>query len=110
MVTLVVVINTLISFLLFYIAWRVWKFKRILRLISDTLTNYEKCSHALLYTAPEKIYCLQQNIHHLRQGNQRLELQIQQIRQIMSLLILGRQIWQRYLSSKLLTLQQIRNS
>lgn len=110
MVTFVIVINTLISCLLFYIAWRIWTFKKILRLMTDTLTNYEKCSNAILYTAPEKIYFLQQNIYNLRQGNQRLELQIQQLRQIISLLIFGRQIWQRSLSSKLLTLQQIRNS
>jgi hypothetical protein len=110
MVTFVVVINTLISFLLFYVAWRVWKLKQQLRLITDKLTNYESCSHAFLYTAPEKIYFVQQNIHNLRQGNQRLELQIQQLRQIISLLLLGRQIWQRSFASKLVPLRGIRNS
>jgi hypothetical protein len=110
MVTLVVVINTLISLLLFYVAWRVCKFKQQLSIIADTLTNYESCSHKFLYTAPEKIYFVQQNIHNLRQGNQSLELQIQQLRQIISLLFFGRQIWQRSFGSKLVLLRGIRNS
>ncbi|MBD2353335.1 hypothetical protein H6G41_01645 [Tolypothrix sp. FACHB-123] len=110
MVTLVVVINTLISLLLFYVAWHIWNLKQQLRIITDTLTNYEICSHAFLYQAPEKIYFLQDNIHNLSQGNQRLDLQIQQLRQIISLLFFGRQIWQRSVRNKLFPLRKIRNS
>lgn len=93
MVILVVVINTLISLILLCVAWRVWQLKQEIGKIADRFTHYERCSHAVLYTAPEKISAAQQNIYHLRQGNQRLEAQIQQVRQIVSLLFLGRQVW-----------------
>ncbi|MBD0303726.1 MAG: hypothetical protein ICV85_16630 [Tolypothrix sp. T3-bin4] len=83
------------SLMLFYAAWRMRQLKQQLSIIANTLTAYERRSHALLYQAPETIYFAQQNIYNLRQGNQSLELQIQQVRQIVSLLFLGRQVWRR---------------
>ena len=96
MVILVVIINTLVSVVLLYVAWRVWQFKQQLAYIADRLTTYESCTNAALNKAPENIYLSQQNIYNLRQRNQALQIQIQQVRQIISLLLLGRQIWQRY--------------
>jgi hypothetical protein len=99
MVTVVVVLNTLISLILLYAAWRVWKLKQKLGILADRLAAYERCSYAALYAAPEKISTAQQNIYNLRQGNQKLEVQIQQVRQIISLLFLGRQVWRRSFGS-----------
>ncbi|AUB37638.1 MULTISPECIES: hypothetical protein [Nostoc] len=96
MVILVILVNTLISLILLYVAWRVWQLKQQLAYITDRLTAYESCTHAALNKAPENIYLSQQNIYNLRQKNQVLQMQIQQVRQIISLLLLGRQIWQRY--------------
>ncbi|MEH1929055.1 MAG: hypothetical protein V7K14_16370 [Nostoc sp.] len=96
MVILVILVNTLISLILLYVAWRVWQLKRQLAYIADRLTAYESCTHAALNKAPENIYLSQDNIYNLRQKNQALQMQIQQVRQILSLLLLGRQIWQRY--------------
>lgn len=96
MVILVILINTLISLILFYVAWRVSQLKQQLAYIADRLTAYESCTHAALNKAPENIYLSQDNIYNLRQKNQALQMQIQQVRQIISLVLLGRQIWQRY--------------
>ena len=93
MVTTVVVINTLISLILFYIAWRVWKLKQSIGCIADKLNAYERHTHAVLYKAPENIEISQQKIHSLRQGNEKLQVQIQQVRQIISLLLLGKRFW-----------------
>ncbi|WP_341525522.1 hypothetical protein WKK05_23435 [Nostoc sp. UHCC 0302] len=95
MVTVVVLINIFISLILLYVAWRVWKLKQIIGQIADKLTVYERNTHAALYNAPDNIYTAQENINNLRQGNQRLEVQIQQVRQIVNLLFLGRTIWGR---------------
>lgn len=103
MLTVVVVLNTLISLILLYAAWRVWKLKQKLAILADRLAAYERCSHAALYAAPEKISTAQQNIYNLRQGNQKLEVQIQQVRQIISLLFLGRQVWRRSFGSSVST-------
>ncbi|MDZ8184902.1 MAG: hypothetical protein RMX96_08625 [Nostoc sp. ChiSLP02] len=96
MVILVVIINTLVSLILLYVASQVWQLKQRIACIADTLTAYESCVHATLYKAPENIYLSQQNIYNLRQRNQALQIQIQQVQQILSLIVLGRQIWQRY--------------
>ena len=100
MVTLVVVINVLISLILLYVAWRVWQLKQKLAFIADQLTIYERNTHAALSNAPKNIYTSQQNIHNLRQGNQGLQVQIQQVRQIVNLLFLGRRFWGRSFSRR----------
>jgi predicted negative regulator of RcsB-dependent stress response len=95
MVTIVVLINTFISLVLLYVAWRIWQLRLRLAKIAKALSTYERCTHAVLQMAPQTIYTRQQKIQHLRMGNQVLQLQIQQIRQIFSLLFLGQQLWQR---------------
>lgn len=95
MVTVVVVINILISLILLYVARRVWQLKKQLAFIADRLTAYERNTHAVLCNAPENISAGQRGIHNLRQGNQGLQVQIQQVRQIVSLLFLGRRVWGR---------------
>jgi len=97
MVTTVVVINTLISLVLLYIAWRVSKLKQWIGCIADKLNTYERHTHAVLYKAPENIDISQQEIYSLRQGNQMLQVQMQQVRQIISLLLLGKRFWGRSL-------------
>ncbi|ABA20104.1 conserved hypothetical protein [Trichormus variabilis ATCC 29413] len=96
MVIVVVVFNTAVSVILLYIAWRVWQLKRLIAFIADRLLDYERCSHDLLYKAPENIYLGQQNLQNLRLSNQSLQSQIQQTRQIVSLLLLGQRTWGRY--------------
>ncbi|MBD2342731.1 hypothetical protein [Anabaena subtropica] len=100
MVTVVVVINLLISLTLLCVAWQVWRLKGKIAFIGDRLLDYERCSHDLLYKAPENIYLGQQNLLNLRQSNQSLQIQIQQLRQIVSLLLLGQRSWKRYVGKK----------
>jgi hypothetical protein len=96
MMIIVVAINTLLSLVLFYVAWRVWKLKRKLKNITNTLIAAERSTHAVLYRAPNAIYVGQQSINNLRLRNQGLESQIQQIRQIFSLIAFGQQVWRRH--------------
>ncbi|HIK07641.1 MAG TPA: hypothetical protein IGS40_23625 [Trichormus sp. M33_DOE_039] len=96
MVIVVVVINTLISLVLLYVAWQVWQLKQKIAFIGDRLAEYERCSYDLLYKAPENIYLGQSSIQLLRQSNQSLRVQIQQIQQMIGILLLGRRTWLRY--------------
>ncbi|MFN6462255.1 MAG: hypothetical protein RMZ41_010455 [Nostoc sp. DedVER02] len=96
MVILVILVNILISVILLYVAWRVWQLKQQLAYIADRLTIYETCTHAALNKAPENIYLSQESIYNFRQKNQALQIKIQQVRQIISLLLQGQKIWQRY--------------
>ncbi|AFY44957.1 hypothetical protein [Nostoc sp. PCC 7107] len=96
MVTVVVIINILISLLLFYIAWQIWRLKRRIAFITDRLTFYEKCSQTLLSQTPQNLDISQQNLHNLRLNNQSLQFKIQQVRQIVNLLLLGQRLGKRY--------------
>ncbi|AUT00425.1 hypothetical protein CLI64_08500 [Nostoc sp. CENA543] len=96
MVIIVVIINTFISIMLLYVAWQLWQLKQKIAFIGDRLTEYERCSYALLYKAPELIYSGQNSIQQLRKSNQSLRMQTQQLKQIISILLLGRQTWLRY--------------
>jgi hypothetical protein len=97
MVTVVVLFNIILSLILFYVAWQVCQLTHKLGIIADRLNTYEHATYVVLSTAPVNIYTGQQQIYNLRQKNQNLKLQIQQVRQILNLLLLGRKIWQRYL-------------
>jgi hypothetical protein len=95
MVTVVVVINILISLALLYVAGRLWRLKKRLERINNILIAAERSTHNVLHRAPEAIYKRQRNINNLRQGNQSLQFKIQQIRQLASILAFGQQVWQR---------------
>ncbi|MBK1990559.1 hypothetical protein A0J48_024050 [Sphaerospermopsis aphanizomenoides BCCUSP55] len=97
MVTLVVLINIFISLILLYAARQVWQLKQKLGIIADRLNSYEQATHALLSTAQANIYTQKQQISKLRQNNDNLKLQIQQVQQIINLILLSRKIWQQYL-------------
>jgi hypothetical protein len=95
MVTLVVVINILISLVLLYVASRVRKLKQRLARLANIFIAAERSSHRVLYGAPAAISISQRNVHNLRQTHQSPQLQIQRVRQIFSLLAFGQQVWRR---------------
>ncbi len=102
MVTVVVVINLAIALMLLYVAWRLRLLRQRLARVANTLSAIERSTHAVLWGAPNSIFLGQAGIYRLRQGNEPLQLQLQQVRQVLSLLVLGRQAWQRLRPSTLI--------
>lgn len=100
MVTIVVAINLILSALLLYIARRIWQIRRQLARTADTLIAIERCTRSILRDAPETIYCGQDGIYRLKQSGEPLQLQLQQLRQAISLLLVGWQAWSRIRNSK----------
>lgn len=96
MVTFVVIINTIISLILFSAANKLWRIRKQLAIVADCFVTIERSTHKLLCKAPNAIYLGKDNISNLRYENQLLKLRIQQLQQIISLISLGRQIWCRY--------------
>ena len=96
MVTFVVIINTLISLILFITASKLWRVKKQLTILADSFVAIEIRAHNLLCRAPDSIYLCRRNISNLRKEKQLLELRIRQLQQIVSLLFFGRQMWRRY--------------
>jgi hypothetical protein len=102
MVTVVVVINLAIALILLYLAWQLRQIRQRLARLAITLIAIERSTHAVLWGAPNTIFVSQAGINQLRQGNEPLQLQLQQVRQVLSLLVVGRQAWQRFRPAKLL--------
>ncbi len=96
MVTVVVVINTLISLILFYVARKVWRLKKKIARLANILSAAERKT-ARLAGAPAAIMKGQQSLYQLRQKKQPIERQLAQVRQIVNLLVVGQQIWRRSL-------------
>lgn len=102
MVTVVVVINLAIALMLLYVAWRLRLLRQRLTRVANTLIAIERSTHAVLWRAPNTIFVSQAGINRLLQGNEPLQLQLQQVRQVLALLVFGRQAWQRLRPSTLL--------
>ncbi|MBE9215717.1 hypothetical protein IQ247_24135 [Plectonema cf. radiosum LEGE 06105] len=96
MVTIVVVINILISLTLLYCTWQMCKLRRKLVRLTAFFTNCDRNSYAMLHRRPEAIYLGIENLKNLRQSNQSLQVKLRQIKQLLALIIFGRQIlWNR---------------
>lgn len=96
MVTIVVTFNILISVILLYCAWLLCKLRQRLARLTNFFTKCDRNSYALLYRRPEAIYLGKQNLSNLRRENQNLQEKIRQVKQILALIVFGRQIlWNR---------------
>ncbi|AFY57799.1 hypothetical protein Riv7116_5423 [Rivularia sp. PCC 7116] len=96
MVTIVVCINILISLILLYCTWQTYKLKRQLVWLTKFFTNCDRNSYALLYRRAEAIYLGKQNLNNLRKSNESLQVKLRQFKQILALIVFGRQIlWTR---------------
>lgn len=107
MVTVVVIINLAIALILLYLAWQLRQIRQRLARLTITLIAIERSTHAVLWGAPNTIFVGQVGINRLRRGNEPLQLQLQQVRQVLSLLVVGRQTWQRFRPSTLLRSQPL---
>lgn len=96
MVTIVVIFNLIIALLLLYIARRVWLIRQKLRRINNKLIAIERSTQVALSGIPNAIYQGQMGIYYLRQRNEPLQVQIQRMKQVLSLLAIGQQTWQRF--------------
>lgn len=92
MVIIVVIINIIISLILFYCTWQVYKLRQRLALLTNFLTNCDRNSYALLHRRAEAIYLGKQNLNNLRQSNQSLQVKLRLFKQILALLVFGRQM------------------
>lgn len=86
MVTVVVVLNVLISLLCLYVAWQVWNLRRTLAAVVNAIAIAERNTYTVLHGAPNAIYKGQLGVHGLRERYQQLELQLQQVQKILTVL------------------------
>ncbi|NJR64157.1 MAG: hypothetical protein HC772_00585 [Leptolyngbyaceae cyanobacterium CRU_2_3] len=100
MVTVVVLINLLISLLCLYVARKVWRIGRKLSKVADALTLAERRTYAVLSSAPRAITRTQGGTSQLRQRYRQLELQLQKAQEVLALTGLSQLVWQWYARRK----------
>lgn len=96
MVLTIVIINVLIASILLYVARRIWLLRQRIQRINNTLIAVNRSAGAALAGTPNAIYQGQMGIYQLKQRNEPLQIQIQRVRQVLSLLSVGQQAWQRF--------------
>lgn len=95
MLTIVLIINAVMALLCLLVAWQVWKLRRILGQVADSLISVERSTHNVLYGAPSAIAKGQTGVHSLRGQLRQLEPQLQRVQQVLGLLSLGQTAWRR---------------
>lgn len=93
MLTIVVTLNLLLALGCFYLAWKVWQFRRSIATAADALLIAEQNTHAVLHGAPDAILKGQIGTRQLRQSYEQLAPQYQQARRALALLSLGQTVW-----------------
>lgn len=95
MVIFVIICNGMIGLICLFVAWQLWKLKHKLSGIANTLISAEHATHKVLNPAPGYIVKGQTGFQHLGDRYGKLELQLAQVQQILSLFSLGQLVWRR---------------
>jgi hypothetical protein len=86
MIAFVVIFNTLLALINFYIAWRVWKMRRVLAGVAKVILTADRNTYNALHPAPRAIAVGQKGTKALRSRYQQLELQLEKLGQILAVI------------------------
>jgi uncharacterized protein YoxC len=95
MLTFVVIANLLIGLTCLVVAWQVWKLRKSLAQVADTLDSVERSVYDVLHPAPGYIYKGQSGTRSLRQKYQSLQPQVDRLQRALAFLSLGQTLWRR---------------
>lgn len=96
MVIVVILFNLILAIACLYVAWRIGQLRSALAKAADAMISAERATHRVLAGAPRGILRGQTGIYQLRQQYQHLELRLQRVQKILSLLGLTKVVWQWY--------------
>ncbi len=99
MLTLVLILNALISLACLFVAWKLWNLRRVLGRVADVLLACERSTYRVLHGAPGAIAKAERGTNAARRGYQQLEAkldaQLQQVERVIRLLRVGQWLWLR---------------
>jgi hypothetical protein len=95
MITFTIIFNLFITIINIYLALKIWKVRQVLVQVTDALQKSEVNARVLCRLTPRLLVRQQKNLAYCRERYQTLELQIEQIRKILILLIWLFKVWQR---------------
>ena len=96
MIIIVITLNLIITIFNLYLVVKLWQLRKLLALITKALINCENYLYYVLLITPQIIQKEQNNIYHWRQSYRLWQLQLQKIKQIITLLNWLYRIWRRY--------------
>lgn len=96
MLTVVLILNLLIAGLCWYVVWRVCQLRRALARATAALAVAERNTYRVLHSAPDAILQGQSKTYQLRGQYQQVLVQLQSVKQILTLLGLVQFVWQQY--------------
>jgi hypothetical protein len=85
----------LIGIACLFVAWQVWKLRKTLVGVINTLDSVERSVYNILHPAPGYIYKGQSGSRTLRQKYENLQPQFERLQQVLALLSLGQTLWRR---------------
>jgi uncharacterized protein YoxC len=85
-IVFVIICNLLITAVALYVARTVWQLRRTLASVTQTINEVECNVYNVLHPAPEAITKGKNGIHNLTELYQSKQIQIQKIRQVLSLI------------------------
>jgi uncharacterized protein YoxC len=88
-----IALDLAIALLGLYLTWQVWKLRRTLANVADTVTSIERQTHRVLTEAPAVLAQGQHRTQQARQLYRQLERQLQRLQQMFALLGWGRRLW-----------------
>lgn len=91
--TLVLVVNTILTLVCLVVAWKTWQLRRVLGRVANTLTLTEKTTRAFLQEAPDAIYIDQVGVYQLQEQYRQLGPQLLRAQQVLVLLSLSQTVW-----------------
>ena len=98
MLECVLIANALLGLVCLALAWQIWRMRRILASIAETLVAVDSAVHGVLYGAPDAIDRTRTGTQQLRYSYQKLDAQIERLEKFVAFLSLGRLLWRRGIS------------
>lgn len=96
MIVIVISLNLIIAIFNLYLVVKLWQLRKLLALITKALINCENYLYYVLLITPQILLKEQNNIYHWRQNYQLWQLQLQKIKQIITILNWLYRVWRRY--------------
>lgn len=98
MLECVLIANALLGLVCLAVAWQIWRMRRILASVAETLLMVDAVVHGVLHGAPDAIDRARTGTQQLRYSYQKLDAQIERLEKFMAFLSLGRLLWRRSVS------------
>lgn len=95
MIIFIIIFNLLITLINIYLVLKIWKLRQLLMNVTDALQKSEVNARILFKLSPKLLLKQQKKLLDRRKNYQKLKIQIEQLRKILTIVLWVIKIWQR---------------